>query len=135
MKITQANIPKEALVKSVTNKSGGSLAEGDVVIWDEDNDNAVALAASRGDEQVAGVVNVGGADNAFITIITHGYAAKVLTDLAEGVGRGYYIFTETASKYAMTSAYEGPGNFGIALTHADVNGYVSAIIGLQSENY
>jgi len=127
------NIP--ALTKAVVNKSGGSLAEGDVVIWDSDNDNAVTTTTYSHSPFFAGAVLVGGADDAIITIITHGYVAKLLTKDDEGTGRGSYLETTDVAKKARATATEGEGNFGIALTNADANGYVSAIIGLQAENY
>jgi len=40
MKIIQVNSVKDALVKSVTNKSGGNLVEGDVVVWSGAADNS-----------------------------------------------------------------------------------------------
>lgn len=129
------NTTANAVIVSVYNKSGGSLAEGDVVIWDGANDNAVTLAAYNSLEKVAGVVKVGGDDNAVITLTTHGYAAKVLTDLAEGSGRGYYLRTHSDGKKAKNYASEGTGTFAICLTNADASAYVSAIIGLQAENY
>lgn len=123
------------LTRDVVNKSGGSLAEGDVVIWDANNDNAVTTTTAQGSEWFAGVVLVGGAADATITIITHGYCAKVLTDLSEDSGRGLFLRTVTVAKKAEGILYSSTGVFGVILTNADASGYVSSVIGSQAENY
>jgi hypothetical protein len=124
-----------AITRVVVNKSGGTLAEGDVVVWDGDYDNAVRLASYSFDERAAGVVYVGGANGAAITIITHGYAEKVLTTLLEGSGRGYFLITTVESKQATAGEGTSSGIFGIALTPADADGYVEAMICLAAEIY
>lgn len=135
MKIIQVNSVKDALVKSVTNKSGGNLVEGDVVVWSGAADNSVTTTELQSNPLFAGIVLVGGADGAIISIITHGYAAKVLTDQPDGHIICDWLSTIDTPKKAHGWVGTSDGHFGVALTDADANGYVSAIIGLQAENY
>lgn len=119
------------IVVPLTNKSGVALAEGDVVIVDSANNEAVTTTTTAGNKLFCGAVLVGGANNAIVQVIVCGYAGKVLTTLANGTGRGYFLKTTTVAKKAEgTSTASTAGYFGVALTHADASGYVSAVIRL-----
>lgn len=99
-----------------TNKSGGAVAYGDVVINDTANDHAFTTTTTGG--FTAGVVGVciepnGIANNATGRIQYQGYCPQVNANAS--VTRGYFLKTHTVAKQATGSATRGVGSFGVAL--------------------
>ena len=114
------------LVITVKNNSGGTLAEGDVVVWDSTQDMAVKTDTGTKAPNFAGVVQTGGINGANITISIGGYVSKVLTVATVGTGRGKFLATGAVAKKAEVERDPPYGCFAIALTNADASGYVSA---------
>lgn len=104
------------VVDVATNKSGGAVAYGDVVINDGANDHAFTTTTSAG--FTAGVVGVciepnGIANNASGRIQYQGYCPQV--NAAASVTRGYFLKTHTVAKQATSSSSRATGSFGVAL--------------------
>lgn len=93
-----ANIFGRQVVLPLTNKSGGSVAAGDVVIIDTSNDEAFTTTTSGGALTVAGVAQETIANNASGRVLTQGYAA--LVNVNASVTRGNFGKTHTAVKQA-----------------------------------
>lgn len=99
-----------------TNKSGGSVAYGDVVVSDTANDHSFTTTTSSGFN--TGVVGVciepnGIASNATGRIQFQGYCPQV--NAAASVTRGYFLKTHTVAKQATSSSSRAAGAFGVAL--------------------
>lgn len=95
-----ASIFGRAIVVVKTNKSGGSLAKGDVVIVDSSNDNAVTTTTSGGTTITVGVVieENGIASNASGRVQFGGHVG--LVNVNASVTRGHYGYTHTVAKQA-----------------------------------
>lgn len=102
------------VVIPMTNKSGGSVAAGDVVIIDTANDTAFTTTTSARSELSIGVAQETIANNATGKVLTAGYAA--LINVPASVTRGHYIETHTVAKQATGSATRRSGSFGQFLT-------------------
>ena len=119
------------VVLPLTNKSGGVLDEGDVVIQDTATDDAFTTTTSVGSELVLGVVAETIADDAAGRVITNGYAAIVEVDAA--TTRGQYLKTGTTGGSATPVSVMDDGVFAIALSAVGAAGQVSAFLfGLDS---
>lgn len=105
--------PPFVIVK-VANKSGGSLANGDVVIVDTANNTAVTTTTTGRSETSVGVVQETIANNATGRVLVSGYAA--LVNVPASVTRGHYVETHTVAKQATGSATRRSGSFGQFLT-------------------
>ena len=114
------------VVLPLTNKSGGELNEGDVVIQDTGTDDAFTTTTSVGSELVLGVVAETIADDAAGRVITHGYAATVEVDAA--TTRGQYLKTGTTLTKATPVSVMDDGVFAIALSAVGAAGQVSAFL-------
>jgi hypothetical protein len=126
--MNEKNLTHGVLTVRMTNKSGGSLAEGDVVIIDSGNDKSVKTTTTAGYELGPGVVRVGGADGAVVEVIFFGYIPKMLTTANSGTGRGQFLKTSTTAKKAQLSGTSGgAGDFAVAITHAGGDGFLAAI--------
>lgn len=102
-----------------TNKSGGAVAYGDVVINDGSNAHAFTTTTTGG--FTAGAVGVcvepnGIASNATGRIQYQGYCAQVNTNAS--VTNGYFLKTHTVAKQATGSATRVVGSFGVAMSTA-----------------
>lgn len=97
-----------------TNKSGGTLAAGDVVIIDTSNDNAITTTTTADDALVFGVILVGAADNAEVIVVTEGFCPALTVD--GSTDNGDYLSTSTTVKQAMSSASFGQGSFARAMS-------------------
>lgn len=95
-----ASIFGRAIVVTKTNKSGGSLAKGDVVIVDSANDNAITTTTSAGTTVTVGVVveENGIANNATGRVQFGGHVG--LVNVNASVTRGHYGSTHTVAKQA-----------------------------------
>jgi hypothetical protein len=99
----------------VTNKSGGSLAANDVVIWDKTNSTAVKTTTLFGDSRAAGVVLIGGADNATIYLVPYGTLATVNVQGNVSIGQALVCST-TVKRAAANGGATQPGLIGYAMT-------------------
>lgn len=104
-----ANIFGRQVVLPVTNKSGGALVLGDVVIVDTTNDTAVTTTTSAASTLPIGVVQESIANNATGRVLFGGYTSLVNT--AASVTRGHYGTTHTVAKQATSTASRGAGTF------------------------
>ena len=131
MKITWANLkamlktyfdtlyPAAAQVGTInlTNKSGGSVAAGDVVILDGGNDQAFTTTTRESDLRIVGVATEAIAVDASGRIARYGVIAVV--NVTGAIARGEWLVTSTTVKLAKSSlSYSKPtdGGLGIALT-------------------
>lgn len=110
--MTALNLIGRVLVDSVTNKSGGALAKGDVVIVDTSNDRAVTTTTTGQAEVTVGVVieENGIANNAVGRVQFGGYVG--LVNVPSSMTRGRYLETHTVAKQATGSATRRAGSFG-----------------------
>jgi len=106
------------VVALLTNRSGGSVAQGDVVIRDDANDKSFTTSTTQGDRKVVGVVlDASIADLASGRIVTFGGPVKV--NVTGAVARGDYLRQSATAKLAESAgAAYVEGVFGIALTSA-----------------
>jgi hypothetical protein len=86
------------VVVPLTNKSGGAVIAGDVVIVDTANNEAFTTTTSAGSLAAIGVVQESIANNATGRVLTEGYAA--LVNVNASVTRGNYGKTHTVAKQA-----------------------------------
>lgn len=97
-----------------TNRSGSSVAAGDVVIRDTANANAVKKTTTANDSKVFGVCLHAASDVAEVVVITEGRCPAVTVSGSTAIGN--YLFTSTSGGVASPSATIGAGVFGRALT-------------------
>jgi hypothetical protein len=109
-----ANTYGRQVVEALTNKSGGSVAAGDVVIVDTTNNDAFTTTTSASFGGVIGIAQETIANNAVGRVLMAGYAA--LVNVPASVTRGHYLFTHTVAKQATGSASRAVGAFGQFLT-------------------
>lgn len=102
------------VVEYFTNKSGGSLVNGDVVIRDTGNDSAVTTTTSGQSLSVIGVVQESIANNAAGRVCTAGYVP--LVNVPASVTRGHFVETHTVAKQATGSSSRRTGSFGYFTT-------------------
>lgn len=102
------------VVLLMTNKSGGSVAAGDVVIIDTGNDNAFTTTTSGQSTSAIGVVMESIANNATGRVQVSGYVP--LINVPASVTRGHFIETHTVAKQAVGNATRRLGTFGQFLT-------------------
>src|SRR5258707_444188 len=93
-----ANTYGRQVVIPLTNKSGGSVGAGDVVIIDTGNDEAFTTTTTGRAEVSVGVAQETIANNATGRVLVEGYAA--LVNVPASVTRGHYIETHTVAKQA-----------------------------------
>lgn len=98
------------VVQLLTNKSGGGVVAGDVVIIDTANDTAFTTTTTGQAEVSVGIAQETIANNGTGRVLTHGYAA--LVNVPASVTRGHYIETHTVAKQATGSATRRAGSFG-----------------------
>jgi hypothetical protein len=102
------------VIVPLTNKSGGSVAPGDVVIVDTANNDSFTTTTSANSVQQIGVAQETIANNASGRVLVAGYAP--LVNVNASVTRGRYLFTHTVAKQAAESATYGAGAFAVVLT-------------------
>lgn len=112
---------------TVTNKSGGVLAQGDLVIVDTGNDVACTTSTTASNTNILGVVHVGGANDATVVVLTEGRAPVVNVDGATSIGD--YLFHAGTAKNATPSSSNAIGSFARALTSTVGSGTVVAQLG------
>jgi hypothetical protein len=98
------------VVEALTNKSGGSVIAGDVVVIDSGNNEAFTTSTAGGVTGLVGVAQESIANNAVGRILTAGYAA--LVNVNASVTRGNYGKTHTVAKQATDmGSSRGAGAF------------------------
>lgn len=102
------------VVIPLTNKSGGAVAAGDVVIIDTGNDAAFTTTTSGRSEVSIGIAQEAIADNASGKVLVAGHAA--LVNVPASVTRGHYVETHTVAKQATGNSTRRSGSFGQFLT-------------------
>ena len=108
----------------LTNKSGGQVVAGDVIVADTSNDNAFATSTTEGDSSVLGVVAETIAADA-TGIILYGGIQQVL--ITGTVNRGEFLKHSTTAKKATSTTDKQSGSFGIAL-ETGTNTTISVLI-------
>jgi hypothetical protein len=98
------------VVEALVNKSGGSVAAGDVVIIDTTNDGAFTTTTTARSEVTLGVAQETIASNATGRVLLAGYAA--LVNVPASVTRGHYVETHTVAKQATGNSTRRSGSFG-----------------------
>jgi hypothetical protein len=98
------------VVEALTNKSGGAVAAGDVVIIDTSNDGAFTTTTTARSEVTIGIVQEAIASNATGRVLLSGYAA--LVNVPASVTRGHFVETHTVAKQATGSSTRRSGSFG-----------------------
>jgi hypothetical protein len=111
----------------LTNKSGGGLVEGDVVIVDSSNASAVTTTTTSADLNTPMVCLETVAIDATGLFANQGYVVKVNVDAATSIAD--YLATSTTAKKSTPGSTFRDGVFAQALTSAAGVGTVSAIIG------
>ena len=111
---THAGSNHHGVYMSLTNKSGGSVAAGDVVISDGSNDGAFTTTTTGRYEGSVGIAQATIANNATGLVLVAGYAA--LVNVPASVTRGHYVETHTVAKQATGSSSRRSGSFGQFLT-------------------
>jgi hypothetical protein len=94
----------------MTNKSGASVAAGDIVILDTTTDNSFTTTTTAALETSIGIAQETIANNATGRILVVGIAP--LVNVAASVTRGHYLKTSTTAKQATDSASREAGAFG-----------------------
>jgi len=111
--ITQANIsprqdwvnaPPAVYLDHVLNNSGGTLNDGDVVIWDASADRAVTTTTTESDSLVAGVWRGQTASAAYGRIQVEGIG---YVNASAAVARGALLRTSTTAKQAVSFTGSG----------------------------
>lgn len=98
------------VVLPLTNKSGGSVAAGDVVIVDTTNNDAFTTNTAAGFTGLVGIATATIANNAVGVVLIEGYAS--LVNVNASVTRGNYGKTFTVAKQASDAgAARGVGTF------------------------
>lgn len=88
-----------AVVIPLTNKSGGSVAAGDVVVIDTGNNDAFTTSTAGAVTGGVGIAQETIANNAAGRVLVHGYAS--LVNVSASVTRGNYGKTHTVAKQAV----------------------------------
>lgn len=109
-----SNIYGRQVVLPLTNKSGGGLVAGDVVIIDTANDGAVTTTTSAQYQGSVGIAQETIANNATGRVLVAGYAA--LVNVPSSMTRGRFLETHTVAKQATGNATRRAGSFGQYLT-------------------
>lgn len=109
-----ANIYGRQVVLPLTNKSGGGVVAGDVVIIDTGNDGAFTTTTSGQYQGSVGVAQETIANNATGRVLVAGYAA--LVNVPSSMTRGRFLQTHTVAKQATGNATRQAGSFGQFLT-------------------
>jgi len=104
-----ANTYGRQVVVPLTNKSGGGVIAGDVVIIDTTNNDAFTTSTSGAYTGMVGVAQETIANNAVGRVLTAGYAALVLT--SGSVTRGNFGATHTVAKQAADIGARAVGAF------------------------
>ncbi len=122
-----------SVASEMTNRSGGTLSAGSVVVINVDYDNAFTTTVVDNSKRVVGVLTAETADQAEGNIQFQGGTCTVLT--YGPVKRGQWLVTTTSAGRARAYGYTKPtyGAIGMAVTETSAvgNGNVTAIIAIE----
>ncbi len=104
-----ASIFGRSIIVPLTNKSGGSVALGDVVVVDTTTDESFTTTTSAANTSAIGVAAETIASNAVGRVIVGGYAS--LVNVNASVTRNQFGTTHTVAKQAVASASRVAGTF------------------------
>lgn len=116
------------LVASLTNKSGASVALGDVVILDSTNDDSFTTTTSAASMRKIGIAAATIANNAAGNVVIAGYVG--LVNVNGTPSRGDFLFTSTTAKKADGSGSFAAGAFGVV---SKAGGTPTAVIFLHTD--
>jgi hypothetical protein len=131
---------------TLTNKSGGTRAAGDVVVFDTTNDSAFTTTAYQQDIRVMGVVKESINNNAAGAVYTGAGIVCTINCDAAAIARGQFLVSSTtAGKATAGSYYREAAVFAIALTAKSagvgtvtamlVDNFRQAIVGTSGWNF
>lgn len=109
----------------LTNKSGGGVVDGDVVVIDTSTNSSFTTTATADNPAVAGVAMETIASNAIGQVVIGGTATVNVNGTTT---RGQRLATSTTVKLAKPSSLVGSGDFAIALTAVVGAGTVTALL-------
>src|SRR5690349_21074204 len=113
--MTATNVFGRSTILPLTNKSGGSVAAGDVVIVDTSNNDSFTTTTTANYTKSVGIAQQTIANNAIGLVLIAGYAA--LVNVQASVTRGNFGATYTVAKQATDAgASRAAGTFCIFLT-------------------
>lgn len=124
-------IQRAQVILTLTNRSGGAVNEGDVVIVDVANDESFTTTVNVGSILVLGVVQEDIANLAVGRVLVEGYAPVV--EVNDATARGDFLRTSGVATRATSQATMETGIFAKALTSTVGAGQVSAeLFGVDS---
>jgi len=109
----------------MTNKSGGQVVAGDIVIIDTANDQSFTTTTTANNQDVIGVAAETIADNAAGIVITHGVAE---VNMVAATTRGDFVQTSTTVKTAQSSTGQDGGTIGILLDTIGSAGLATCVL-------
>lgn len=109
-----SNIYGRQVVLPLTNKTGGPVVVGDVVVIDAANNDAFTTTTTGQSQTSVGIAQETIASNAIGRVLVSGYAA--LVNVPASVTRGHYVETHTVAKQATGNSTRRAGSFGQFLT-------------------
>lgn len=104
--------------KQLTNKSGGAVTRGDVVVVDPDNDTAFEITTVAGETRMVGVALEDILADATGWVATHGFVEFV--NVTASVTRSHYGSTSTTVKKAVAASVRSAGAFCQFLTSGTI---------------
>jgi hypothetical protein len=110
------------------NKDGSAVSEGEVVKYDNSNNLGCYRVAVAGAEFMAGVVAIGGANNAYIAVATSGIWDVEMNGTTQ---RSYYIESSSTLGKARDVSTSTAYVFGITLEYSATAGLVKCTIGRE----
>lgn len=138
-RIEYVNAPPGVYLDNVLNNSGGTLEDGDVVVWDSSADCAVTTTTTLGDDRVAGVVRGRIANAGYGRIQTLGIG---YVNASAAVTRGDALQVSATTKRAVTTlnlatilgrALETTAGAGLVLANIQIETITEAYILLQDQ--
>lgn len=120
-----------SVVMPLTNETGGSVGEGDVVIIDSANPNAFTTTTTEGlSSEMVGVVLETIANNAEGRVCVGGFVEKI--NLNNSASYGDYLYTDNIAKFGIASSTLSSGAIGQAM---DSGATPSAVLWIKPERF
>lgn len=112
---------------AATNARGSALAAGEVVVVGTGADATVTVSTAAGDQTVAGVVLIGGANGETVYVAT---AGVVDVQISGSATRGQWLRQSASAGLAVAVAAGTSGGFGIAVDGG--SGTVKALVSVPT---
>lgn len=109
----------------LTNKSGGQVVAGDVVIVDVTTDESFTTTATANNQTVFGVALETISNNSSGTVA---FSGKHKVNIGSAAALGEFIQTSSVVKEAQTSTTQDGGTFGIVLEAIGVSGLATCVL-------